>query len=138
MKKTLKLVTLATTFCVLMGITANATYVCNDYDGRIKAYHANTRFEFALRSTNQTANPWRVAIRESGEGKGTITTFWLEDFYGNNVSADINVKYDGYSEYYASPYSTANGIDVYLTAENNNYNAASYNLRGYWSEEDIK
>lgn len=136
MKKMVKITTLVTAFCVLGGITANASYTTKGYNGDIKTYHGNTRLGYEHRSTSDTSNPWRVSIKYSGEGKGTITTFWLENFYGTNVSADIDAEYNGIYQYYASPYSKVNESDVYLTAENNNYNNDTYQIRGYWSEED--
>lgn len=105
------------------------------YAFKIKGYQENTRTGPRFRQTNNTANPWKVALEKSNEGgKGSITTFWLEVKSGKNVSTSVNAK-QGHAPYYTSAYSDANHVDVYLTAQNNNYNARFYDVSGHWDEE---
>lgn len=61
---------------------------------------------------------------------GTVTTYWLEVSDGTNVSPDCAAKVG--SQYWPAAYGTANSKNVYLTAENNNYNSNLYNVSGYW------
>lgn len=136
LRKYSKLIPLLVLFCVLTGGVAYGSYTMTKYSGKILSYHKNTRFDHKYRSTKDTENPWRVTIDYSGEGKNTITTFWLEDFYGNNVSQDVKAEYNGILQYVSPAYSSASGIDVYLTGENNNWNSESYYIEGRWSQQD--
>lgn len=136
LRKYSKLIPLLVVFCVLTGGVAYGSYTMTKFSGDIKTLQKNTRFAWKHRSTKDTENPWRVTIDYSGEGNGTITTFWLEDFYGNNVSQDVDAVYDGIHQYLCPAYSSASGIDVYITGENNNYNFDEYYIEGRWSPQD--
>ena len=65
----------------------------------------------------------------SGKGAGIVTVYWLELLNGTNVSLDVDTKVD--YEYHLAAYGTANSENVYLTAENNNYNDNIYTVSGY-------
>lgn len=91
---------------------------------------ANARY----RQTKDPNNPWKVCLESSGEGKGSITTFWLEIKSGKNVSTGVNVK-QGDPAKYSAAYNDANAVTVYLTGQNNNYSSAVYNVSGFWDEE---
>ncbi len=119
-------------FSLLIGlITINTLIVYSSDDNHnyslsVKSFGKNVRTTRRYRQTNSINNPWKVKLITSGEGSGTITTFWLEDFYAKNVSSDINAK-QGAEAIYDKPYSSANKIDVYMAAENNNYNYQLFN-----------
>lgn len=136
LRKYNKLIPLLVVLCFLFGGVAYGSYNMTKFSGNIQSYWKNTRFDNSHRSTKDTENPWRVAIDYSGEGKGTITTFWLEDFYGHNVSQDVDAVYNGIYQYVCPAYSSASGIDVYLTGENNNWNSDVYYIEGRWSPQD--
>jgi len=105
------------------------------YSFTIKPNQANSRSDPRYRETTNDKNQWKVRMTASGEGTGTITRFWLEIKDGTNVSPSVNVKqaYDTY--YYRDAYSNARKTNVYLTAENNNYNNNTYAVSGSWDEE---
>ena len=71
----------------------------------------------------------------SQEGTGTITRFWLELDNGRNVSPTVNVNQNSSKQYYVRADSDANGAYVRLTAENNNFSASTYAIKGVWDEE---
>lgn len=125
-------------FVAAISILLSASTFASDdnifFSGTVKAYGANTRFPKRYRETNMVEEPWKVQLVTSEEGKGTITTFWLENFYTDNVSADVYAKQGG-PVYYNNPYESANRIDNYLTMENNNFNGNTYKVTGYWDEE---
>lgn len=134
-EKLKKILPFAIVLCLLGGIESYAATTYRTYEGEIKGWHANTRFDYKHRSATTTSNPWEVGLMYSGEGEDTITVFWLENFYGDNVSDDVEVYYNNYLLYVTSPYSSANGIDVYLTGENNNFNSDTYKVRGHWTQQ---
>lgn len=86
------------------------------------------------RQTSNPENPWKVQLKKSEEGDGTITTFWLEKRNGANVSKTRNAKCKG-PAYYTNAYKSASEVKVYLTAENNNDSGLSYLVSGIWDEE---
>lgn len=104
------------------------------YSFTIKANQANSRTEARYRETTNRKNSWKVNMTNSGEGIGTITTYWLEIPSGTNVSRSINVVAKG-GNYYTAAYDNASKTDVHLTAQNNNYNNESYGVSGFWDEE---
>ena len=136
LRKYSKLIPLLLVLCVLLGGVAYGSYTFTKFSGNIQILQRNTRFDHKHRSTKDTENPWRVTLDYSGEGKNTITTFWLEDFYGKNVSQDVEAEYNGILQYLCPAYSSASGIDVYLAGENNNYNFDEYYVEGRWSPQD--
>lgn len=73
-------------------------------------------------------------MQSSGEGARTVTTYWLENASGTNVSPSLNVK-QGNGSYYSAAYSNASKKNVYLTAQNNKYNSSRYSVSGFWDEE---
>ncbi|TYS67940.1 DUF2712 domain-containing protein [Sutcliffiella horikoshii] len=116
-------------------ITAPA-FAANDnifYSFEIKPYHGNGYTEERYRQTTNVNNKWKVDLQASGEGKGTITTFWLDKNL-TVVSNLYDVKQGSGAQYY-SAYHTASQVYVGLGAENNNYSANSYTVSGVWDEE---
>ena len=105
----------------------------------INPYHANSYSTGRYRQTKSTSNPWKVKLNESGEGKGTITTFWLakqvEPQYWQVASVTKNVKQGEKKATYSGANKSANQSTVSLAAENNNYSANSYTAKGIWDEE---
>ena len=103
------------------------------YSFRIQAHQTNAQTTYSLyRDVAKTnySTPWYVNMTKSGEGSGTVTTYWLELKDGTNVSPDVDAKVG--SHYHPAAYGTANSQNVWLTAENNNYNSTLYNVSGYW------
>ena len=86
------------------------------------------------RQTGDPADRWKVKLSTSGEGKGTYTTFWLENYDGDNVSKTVDVK-QGKGYYYRPSYRSGCKTHVWLTAVNNNFNSNSYEVSGCWDEE---
>ncbi|MBC1936427.1 DUF2712 domain-containing protein [Listeria grandensis] len=106
----------------------------------IKTYHANSVSGEKYRQTTNTKNNWKVNFSYSGEGAGTVTTFWLDkkmpwyaELNHQVVSGTYNVKQG--TTIYKPAYSSASQQNVRLGAENNNYSARSYTASGYWDEE---
>lgn len=106
-----------------------------DFSFKIGILHANGKEKAGrYRQTTSTDNPWKVKLDSSGEGKGTVTRFWLENASAGNVSTTRNAT-QGKGAYYTDAYLSANKRDVWLTGENNNYNTTSYTVSGKWDEE---
>lgn len=136
-KKKIAVLGLTATFIMtaLLPTLVSATVDRWGFNFQIKAYQENTRSAARERTTKNPDNPWTVCLESSGEGKGTKTTFWLENESGKNVSAARDVV-QGAGPYKTAAYNDANGINVRLTAENNNHNANIYQASGYWDEEE--
>lgn len=100
----------------------------------IQMLNANTKSAARYRQTTNVNNPWKVNLRTSTEGAGTITNFWLEGKNNSNVSKAIGVK-QGSGAHYTPAYKTASKTNVKLTGENNNTTFQEYNVTGYWDEE---
>lgn len=108
------------------------------YSFRIQANQANSTTDYYLyRNVGVTdyKKPWYINMTYSGEGTGTYTTYWLELSDGTNVSPDKEAKVG--VEYKPAAYGTANSKNVYLSAENNNYNGNMYNVSGYWKAASV-
>jgi Protein of unknown function (DUF2712) len=136
MKKNVLKLTSALVLTVSLVGVAGHTYASNDnhgYSFTIKPKHANNYSGERYRQTTNTNNKWKVNLRSSGEGKGTLTTFWL-DKSGSRVSNTVNAK-QGSGSYYREAYRSASKSYVRLGAENNNYSSGSYTASGYWDEE---
>ena len=124
---------------IIAGCTASV-HASNDkidYSITVGSYHINGRIkkeDARYRQTTNVNNPWKVRLDESSEGNGTITTFWLENSNEKNVSKSQDVK-QGKGFHYDNPNATANQTTVYLTAQNNNYDAHAYTVSGKWDEE---
>ncbi|OEG13160.1 hypothetical protein BCR25_05205 [Enterococcus termitis] len=123
---------------VSLGFTvkAYAAYKTNyvDFSFTIKPKQQNTYTGTRYRQTTNRERAWMVRLRSSGEGWMTYTRFWLEKSNGENVSKGFNAQSGG-ATLYNSAYSSASKQNVRLTAENNNYNSASYPCYGTWDEE---
>lgn len=108
------------------------------YSFRIQANQANTSTTYSLYrnvAVTDYNKPWYIYMTSSGEGSGTYTTYWLELSDGSNVSPDREAKVG--VEYKPAAYGTANSKNVFLTAENNNYNGNMYNVSGYWKAASV-
>ncbi len=103
------------------------------YSFAIKANYGNSYSAQRYRQTSDTSNQWKVNLNYSGEGTGTITTFWL-DKAGTPVSNTHGVA-QGSGAHYYNAISSANESYVRLGAENNNLSANTYTASGYWDEE---
>lgn len=121
----------------------NKTFASNDnhgYSFEIQPYHYNNYSAKRYRQTTHVENEWKVNLISSGEGKGTITTFWLgkynDDAFYNYEQGSItrNIK-QGSGNHYTEAYSKANKSYVALGAENNNYTTNTYWVSGNWDEE---
>lgn len=136
MKKTILSISIVfTMICAVLlgGYVFAAEQGSKSYSFRIQAYQANSTTSYSLYrdvAANDSTKPWYVTMTSSGEGAGSVTTYFLELSDGTNVSRDVDVKVG--NEYHPSAYNTANSKNVYLTAENNNYNSNMYSVSGYW------
>lgn len=134
-KTTVKLVSAAVLSLSLLA-TAGSTFASNDNHGfsfTIKPEHANNYSGERYRQTTDTNNKWKVNLQTSGEGKGTITTFWL-DKSGTRVSNIVDAV-QGNGAYYREAFSSASQSYVRLGAENNNFSTSGYTATGVWDEE---
>ncbi len=120
----------------------NATapvYAANDdigYSFKIKANYKNSYSSSRYRQTKNTDNKWKVNMTYSGEGTGTVTTYWLSknDVSHTRVSGTHDVKQGSGAHYYKA-YKGASETRVRLSAENNNDSSKTYTVSGYWDEE---
>lgn len=124
---------------MLAAMNVIPTFASDDNHGYsfvIKANHANTYSSSRYRQTTNTNNPWKVNMTYSGEGTGTITTYWLALYNSSHtlVSGTHDVKQGSGAHYYTAT-SKANQMDVCLGAENNNNSTNTYTVSGYWDEE---
>ncbi len=114
-------------------------YAANDnigYSFEIKANYKNSYSSSRYRQTKNTDNKWKVNMTYSGEGKGTVTTYWLakDNFSRTRVSDTHDVKQGSGAHYYKA-YKSASDTKVRLGAENNNDSSKTYTVSGYWDEE---
>lgn len=122
----------ALSFSIFASNQANAAVKATSFEYKIKKQNGNTRGEPRLRNTTKPSNKWAVRVDWSNEEGGrTFTSFFLERNDNVNVSSYINVR-EGEPAYYKSAYSSANKTYVYLTAENNNTNNDTFNVKGIW------
>lgn len=122
----------------LTGTTAFAKYKNNNigFSFRIQGSVDNAQeSKKQFRDTYDNTNSWKVQMTTSGEGKGSITTFWLENKNGKSASAEYNIK-QGDKARYKKANNKGDHTYVFLTAENNNFcSTKQYNVSGYWDEE---
>lgn len=114
----------------------------------VMAYNDNIPFKFTMKSegeksryskgryrqTTDPNNQWKVKLRSSEEGKGTVAKFYLTGYDYSIVSKTLSVK-QGRGAHYQTAYSSASKRTVYLTVTNNNWSTLSYVISGYWDEE---
>ncbi|QTL52613.1 DUF2712 domain-containing protein [Priestia aryabhattai] len=101
----------------------------------IKTLQKNSYSSYRWRGTDDTSNPWKVAMTYSNEpGGNTITRFWMTESTTKSRATGVVDVLEG-REYYRTAYKLANKHDVCLTAENNNFNTNTYVAQGYWDEE---
>lgn len=109
----------------------------------ISSYQSNSFTSSRKRSTTNPKCAWMVDFRNSTEsvsGERCKTRFWLERpyvLYGTQVSDDIDILEDSAPQFLKSTEEGTN-CNVQLGAENNNYNASTYEATGYWDEETAK
>jgi hypothetical protein len=88
-----------------------------------------------FRNTSDNSNSWKVQMSKSGEGQHTITNFWIVNKNGRSASSEYSIK-QGDSARYKRANDNGDHINVYLTAENNNFmSSKTYTVTGYWDEE---
>lgn len=119
--------------CMLSSLSTMASDDSYGFTLTVKVRQYNSSTVDHYRQTDNVANPWKVRIFQSGEGRDTITVCWLEKGQ-QNVSPDVYVQ-EGHAAYYSSPYEEANKSNVHMSIENNNYNNHSYTVSGDWDEE---
>ncbi|HAE62304.1 MAG TPA: hypothetical protein DCG38_08245 [Eubacteriaceae bacterium] len=136
MKK--KAYALVASIMILVVFISSTIFAGNDNAGfsfQIQPFQLNIHSTERYRSTTNIYNTWKVNLVYSGEGSGTYTRFWLEEYpKDNNVSPTLDVKQGSGAHYYYA-YSSASQTDVWLTAENNNFGNTTYQVSGYWDEE---
>lgn len=96
----------------------------------LENYNSGSRF----RDTSHTNNPWKVNLKYSGEGEGTITEFWLENSKDVRVTKKERVK-QGVGAHYFKAFDSASRTKVWLMCQNNNFAGETYRVTGYWDEE---
>lgn len=140
MTKTLKKKLAAFGACALAlsAITATTAFASNDnydFSFRIQGSVDNAQDPTPrYRGTDDNSNAWKVNLTYSEEGSGTITDFWIVSSYGS-ASQQHHVK-QGNGAYYFAANNNGDYVDVYLTAENNNFaTSTQYNVSGYWDPE---
>lgn len=109
-----------------------------DFNFDLKPKYGNTTTPSArYRQTTNVKNKWKVNLKNSTEGNGTIATFWLTTRKdGKNVVSDkTHDVAQGSGAHYYDAKSSASQKDVYLAAENNNDSTNTYEVSGYWDEE---
>ena len=144
MKVTKKIITCAALAVMCVSSMALPTAYAagdDDYDfsffiGALKANGHDSTSRY--RGCNNPKNQWKVKLSNSGEGKGTKTNFWLENYNEDNVSVTVAVKEGNKNATYKPSKRSGCKIGVYLTGENNNYNGTSYDVSGIWDEETGK
>lgn len=124
---------------MIIAMNASTVLAADDdiaYSYTIKANYGNTYSDSRYRQTTNTSNKWKVNMTYSGEGEGTVTTYWLALFNENHDvgSATHDVKQGSGAHYYKAN-SNASQKDVCLAAENNNNSTNTYTVSGYWDEE---
>lgn len=92
------------------------------------------------RDATDYRNAWKTEVKTSSEGKGTYSTYWLENIYSVNVSPSHNVKQGSGAHYFATNDSgtLASNITVHMAVQNNNWGPTRYKVTGYWDEETQK
>lgn len=125
--------------CAIIGVTALSVPASENnnvsFSFQIGKYHKNGRTaKGRYRSTTNTNDAWKVQLITSGEGNGTYTRFWLENYDEDNVSGMIKAQ-QGEAATYEKASGKASKATVYLTGENNNFNGDKYNVTGIWDEE---
>ena len=133
----LKLGILAGTIIALNTIALGASIgdgTVDNYNGYIKGKRQNTWLGDAYRDTTKKSDPFYVSLEYSDEGSGTVTRFWIEDKKENNLCDTRDVT-QGKGFYPQNTYQAGCNKQVYLTAENNNYNQDIYRIEGQWTEE---
>ncbi|WP_141603791.1 DUF2712 domain-containing protein [Terrilactibacillus laevilacticus] len=135
-------------FSIVASTQFVSAYEDNDigFSYTIRPKYGNTNGDSRHRSTTNNNNMWKVSLDRSDEGKGTITTFWLEglnwytgDYWQASSTHDVHQHDPIGSGIYYYDYYTANNngddTEARLSAENNNYSTGYYNIYGHWDEE---
>ena len=142
MKTRMKVVLASAVFVTCSSLTPIMAGAVDDnipFTLHIKQYMQNSRVsEGRYQGATNVNNKWKVKMTYTNEGgPGDYTSFWLENYNGNNVSdvVTINVQ-DG--TVYSPAKGEASQCTVYLTAENNRSNDVTYTVRGFWDEETGK
>lgn len=143
MKNSLKKKVISISMCVvavstLMIPSVFAAYKDNNigFSFRIQGSVDNAQApKSEFRNTSDNSNSWKVQMSKSGEGQHTITNFWIVNKNGRSASSEYSIK-QGDSARYREANDNGDHINVYLTAENNNFmSSKTYTVTGYWDEE---
>lgn len=139
MKKLLLMMAFLLMFCVT-GVNAYAASTDNiGYSFKILPYQQNSHSAVRYRGTDNPHRAWMVNFKKSGEiGSKTKTRYWLSLTYGRGQASDDHDVVVGSGRHFYRGNQYSNKTDVYLAAENNNYNTESYYVSGYWDEETEK
>ncbi|MEC1624682.1 DUF2712 domain-containing protein [Bacillus mojavensis] len=128
---------LGVTLLAGVNMAAKASNDNYGYAFMLQPKHYNNYTDWRYRQTKHDDNPWKVNLKTSDEGKGTIATFWIEGVFDGRwfmASKTHDVK-QGSGNHYYNANSIARQTNVKLGAENNNYSTNSYYISGYWDEE---
>ncbi len=88
------------------------------------------------RSTSDNNNAWKVNFKTSEEpGNSTMTKFSLGLEEEDNLASNWYGVVVGTGAHYYAANNDGDFATVYLQAQNNNNNANSYVISGYWDEE---
>lgn len=143
MKNSLKKKVISISMCVvavstLMIPSVFAAYKDNNigFSFRIQGSVDNAQApKSEFRNTSDNSNSWKVQMSKSGEGQHTITNFWIVNKNGRSASSEYSIKQED-SARYKRANDNGDHINVYLTAENNNFmSSKTYTVTGYWDEE---
>lgn len=124
---------------ILVGLMVAPSFAADNnisYKFKIKANNQNSYSYDEFRQTYNMENKWKIDLRYSGEGDGTISTFWLAKSSNfQRVSGVFNVKEGSGAHYYRASSLASNHTYVSFGAENNNTTTKTYTISGYWDEE---
>lgn len=129
---------------LVMAVSAVATSVVmpvsasddnHGYSFSVGAYYGNGYSSERYRQTTNTNNKWKVDMTYSSEGQGTKITYWLAKSSDKATASDFHDVKQGSGAQYYKALKNASETHVVLAAENNNYDASSYSVSGYWDEE---
>ncbi len=139
MKRKVKLMAVLFLVCLSIAGLININIKAAGNDNRkfkmlVQDHGGATANDGLYRATKYADNLWKVRLDKSGEGEGTITMFWLENYGGKNVSK-IYYVVQGRSANYYPAFASASKTDVYLTVQNNNLRGNKYSIEGVWDNE---
>lgn len=100
--------------------------------------NANSYSAREYRATDDWNNAWKVNMTDSWECESRndtcLTRYWITND-ANEHSSDVHDISEQEGNRYFSARSNAKNTMIRLTAENNNKNNETYDVKGYWDEE---